>query len=286
MSAMPMTPGLRVLSKLLETHTGQQLAQGRHWRIDTALRPIVRELGLSGLEALAAKASAADGSILATRVVEALLNNETSFYRDVAAFALLERDGFDRLRAARRRERRLRIWCAACSTGQEPYSIAMTMREDRARWAGWDVEIVATDISGSAIAKARHGRYSQFEVQRGLPVRSMLRFFARHEDDWIVTPELRDTVKFGVHNLLDPAPGSFDVILCRNVLMYFPAAIRTSVFERLGDALAPDGILMLGAGETVIGQTRRFVADPDLRGLYAPASGLAGGGARVHGAGD
>jgi chemotaxis protein methyltransferase CheR len=267
-----MTPdqssAIRVLGGLLEARTGQQLVAGRQWRIETALKPVARELGLDGVDALVAKLLRGNEEALATRVVEALLNNETSFFRDPGVFELLNCTAFDRLRAPRRDTKRLRIWSAGCSTGQEPYSIAMQMCEAEARWAGWSIDIAATDVSEATITRARRGRYSQFEIQRGLPVRAMLRWFEQAGEDWVVDNRLRRMIRFAVHSLTTPPPGQFDVILCRNVLMYFAPPVRRAVFERLYEALAPDGVLMLGAGETVIGQTTRFAADPGLRGLY------------------
>jgi chemotaxis protein methyltransferase CheR len=260
---------LRVLGGLLEARTGQQLMAGRSWRIETALRPIARERGLEGLDPLVQQLVAGRDTALATRVVEAMLNNESSFFRDPAVFELLNGPGLDRLRAARRDVRRLRIWSAGCSTGQEAYSLAMMLREADPRWAGWIFDIVGTDVSAAAVARAKMGRYSQFEIQRGLPVRTMLRWFSQHGEDWTIDGSLRRMVRFSQHSLLDAAPARFDVILCRNVMMYFGAPTRSTVFSRLADALDPGGLLMLGAGETVIGQTPMFAADKALRGLYS-----------------
>ncbi len=262
----------RILGGLLEARTGQQLVAGRQWRIETALKPVARSIGRDGIEGLVAELVSAKDDVLATRVVEALLNNETSFFRDPGVYELLSGAAFDRIRSARRDSKKLRIWSAGCSTGQEPYSLAIMLREAEAHWAGWSVDIAATDVSAAAVTQARSGRYSQFEIQRGLPARTMLRWFQQEGDEWVVDNRLRRMVRFATHSLMTPPPGQFDVILCRNVLMYFAPDARRAVFERLNDALAPDGILMLGAGETVIGQTGRFSADPSLRGLYV-ASG-------------
>lgn len=265
------TAALRILGGLLEARTGQQLIAGRQWRIETALKPVARSLGLDGIEALVATMVSAKDDVLATRVVEALLNNETSFFRDPGVFDLLGSDALDRIRAVRKDTKRLRVWSAGCSTGQEAYSMAIMLREAEVRWANWSIDIAATDVSAEAVSRSRRGRYSQFEIQRGLPVRTMLRWFEQHGEEWTVDTRLRRMIRFAVHNLLSPPPGQYDVILCRNVLMYFSPAVRRTVFDRLHEALAPDGVLMLGAGETVIGQTSRFAADPGLRGLYAVA---------------
>ena len=263
---------MRILGGLLEARTGQQLIAGRQWRIETALKPVARSLGLETIDALVATLVSAKDDVIATRVVEALLNNETSFFRDPGVFDLLGSTAFDRIRSARKDTKRLRIWSAGCSTGQEPYSLAIMLRDAETRWAGWTIDIAATDISEAVVSRARRGRYSQFEIQRGLPVRTMLRWFTQNGEEWTVDGQLRRMIRFATHNLLMPPPGQFDVILCRNVLMYFSPAVRNAVFDRLNEALMPDGILMLGAGETVIGQTTRFVSDPNLRGLYSVAT--------------
>jgi len=266
---------VRILGGLLEARTGQHIPAGRTWRVETALKPIVRELGIASIDALAAQIAHRRDPRLTARVIEALLNNESSFFRDPAVFTLLGRKGIERLKASRSHARRLRIWSAGCSTGQEPYSIAMMLREVDILSAGWQVEISATDVSEAAVAKAKSGRYSQFEVQRGLPVRTMLRYFEQKGDHWTIDASLRRSVRFAAHNLLDPAPGKFDLILCRNVMMYFGPETRARVYDRLADALEPGGILMLGAGETVLGQTERFASDPEMRGLYIAAGEMA-----------
>ncbi|MGZ8998264.1 MAG: CheR family methyltransferase, partial [Allosphingosinicella sp.] len=176
-----------------------------------------------------------------------------------------------RLEAARARERKLAIWCAGCSTGQEAYSIAMHFAEQKARWSGWTIDIVGTDVSRSAVEQAKNGVYSQFEVQRGLAVMQMMRWFEEAPGKtWRISPDIQRSVRFQVHSLVEPAPhpGDFDIMLCRNVLLYFSTTMRRTAFARLDAAGADDAVLMLGAGETVIGQSEAFVSDPDCRGLY------------------
>jgi chemotaxis protein methyltransferase CheR len=180
-------------------------------------------------------------------------------------------DALELLRASRASTRRLRIWSTACSTGQEAYSLAMMLRDGGLRWAGWTFDILATDISGEAVERARIGRFSRFEIQRGLPVRTMLRWFREEGEDWTVDPALKRDIRFATHDIRDAPPGRFDLILCRNVLMYFAVPLRTLVFDLMADALDPGGILMLGAGETVLGQTERFASHPEMRGLYMAA---------------
>jgi chemotaxis protein methyltransferase CheR len=252
----------------LEQRTGQRVSNARSWRIDAALRPIVRELGLDSLDALADRLGTSDAR-LATRVTEALLNNETSFFRDMAMFDAMRDNVLPSLRSAGTALKRLRIWSAGCSTGQEAYSLAMMLADDEASWDGWRIDILGTDVSAATVTRARRGAYSQFEIQRGLPVRTMLRCFTQAGDEWVIDPALKQRVRFGAHNLLDPAPGRFDLILCRNILMYLQPEARRAVFDRLAVALEPGGVLMLGAGETVIGQTERFASHRQWRGLYA-----------------
>jgi chemotaxis protein methyltransferase CheR len=264
----------RILSALLESRTGQQLGVARRWRIETALQPVMRERGIDGLDRLVAALVTGREPALSDAVVEALLNNETFFYRDRPSFDLLLGPALSRLEQARRGEKRLAIWCAGCSTGQEAYSIAMRFAEQKLRWSGWTIDILGTDVSRAAIERAGAGLYSQFEVQRGLAVVQMMRWFAeRPGAGWQIASELQAMVRFRVHSLAEPPPqpGRFDIVLCRNVLLYLSPQARREAFARLASAAAPDAVLMLGAGETVIGQTDAFVSDPECRGLYLPA---------------
>lgn len=259
----------RILADLLEARTGQQLAPSRRWRIGSALSGLYREEGLAGPEELIARLGRTDDSSLARRVVEALLNNETYFFRDRAMFDQLSGQVLPDLAARRGSTRRLSIWSVGCSTGQEALSLAMLFLEDP-RWKGWTVDILGTDVSETVVDAARAGCYTQFEVQRGLGVTQMLRWFEDGPGGWRANAELRRRVRFAVHNLLGPSPvaNRFDLILCRNVLLYFEGPTRTRAFERMAAALAGDGRLMLGAGETVIGQTELFVPDAQLTGIY------------------
>ncbi|QDP20475.1 protein-glutamate O-methyltransferase CheR [Sphingomonas xanthus] len=242
----------------------------RRWRIETALAALLRERAIPTLDELITILVMGREPSLATQVVEALLNNETYFFRDRTPFDLLAKAALPKLQQLRHATRRIRIWSAGCSTGQEAYSLAMMFAEDPQRWAGWTIDIVGSDVSESAVRRARDGVYTQFEVQRGLGITQMIRWFEESDDGWRAVEPLRRMVRFQVHNLLEPAPhpGQFDIVLCRNVLLYLNAERRGLVFDRIGQAIAADGWLMLGAGETVIGQTRRFEADPAARGLY------------------
>ncbi len=276
---MELSPfAVRIFNGLLESRTGQQLSENRLWRVESTLQPLMRAYDIDGYDRLATLVAGSRDPILAEAVTEALLNHESFFFRDPPAFGQLVEAIAGRLRDSRQRDRRLRIWCAGCSTGQEPYSLAISFAEKPELWAGWTIDILGTDVSRDAIARARAGVYTQFEIQRGLPVRQMLRWFDSRNEDWHAVADLSRRVKFQVHSLLDIPPSTvpFDVILCRNVLLYFANPVRTAVFERMREAITPDGVLMLGAGETALGQTRRFESDPEIRGFYRPALAQAG----------
>jgi len=265
----------RILAGLLEARTGQQLTLNRRWRLETALSALLRERGIVSIDELITILVMGKEPSLASRVVEALLNNETYFFRDRAPFDLLARAALPRLQERRASSRRIKIWSAGCSTGQEVYSLAMMFAEEPLKWAGWTIDILGTDVSESVLERARTGTYTQFEVQRGLGIAQMIKWFEETPGGWRAVEALRKSVRFQVHNLLEPPPhpGEFDVVLCRNVLLYLNQATREKAFDRLAAAMASDGCLMLGAGETVIGQTRKLVADKDSRGLYVLSSG-------------
>jgi chemotaxis protein methyltransferase CheR len=243
------------------------------------LSSLLRERGIATLDELITILVMGKEPGLSQQVVEALLNNETYFFRDRAPFDLLQRHALPELAKLRHKTKRLRIWSVGCSTGQEAYSLAMLFAEEPLKWNGWTVDILGTDVSTTCIDRARHGIYTQFEVQRGLGVNQMIRWFEECPDGWRAVEALRKPVRFQVHNLLEPAPhpGGFDIVLCRNVLLYLNPEKKSLAFERLASSLAEDGWLMLGAGETVIGQTSRLGADINARGLYR----LVGDGARV-----
>ncbi len=260
----------RILAGLLEARTGQQLTLSRRWRIETALSALMRERGIATLDELITILVMGKEPSLSQMVVEALLNNETYFFRDRAPFDLLQRYALPELATRRHKAKRLRIWSAGCSTGQEVYSLAMLFAEEPEKWRGWTVDILGTDVSTSCVDRARAGTYSQFEVQRGLAIGQMIKWFEECPDGWRAVEPLRRPVRFQVHNLLEPPPhpGGFDIVLCRNVLLYLSPDKKTLAFERLVASMAEDGWLMLGAGETVIGQTTKLGADINARGLY------------------
>jgi chemotaxis protein methyltransferase CheR len=260
----------RILAGLLEARTGQQLTMSRRWRIETALSALMRERGIVTLDELITILVMGKEPSLSQKVVEALLNNETYFFRDRAPFDVLQRHALPELAQRRDKSKRLRIWSAGCSTGQEVYSLSMLFAEEPDKWRGWTIDILGTDVSTSCIDRARAGAYSQFEVQRGLGIAQMIKWFEESADGWRAVEPLRRPVRFQVHNILEPAPhpGDFDIVLCRNVLLYLSPEKKTLAFERIAGSMASDGWLMLGAGETVIGQTGKLGADVNARGLY------------------
>jgi chemotaxis protein methyltransferase CheR len=273
----------RRLAELLKSQTGQDFPAARGWRIGTALSGLFRTHGIASLDQLIARLGLSRHSSLAREVVEALLNNETYFFRDRAIFDLIANKVLPELAERRASTRQLSIWSVGCSTGQEALSLAMLFAEREARWHGWTIRILGTDVSQSMVDAARSACYTPFQIQRGLAVGQMVQFFDETPQGWRAQDRLRRMVRFELHNILDPlpvalgpasvsAPATFDLILCRNVLLYFDDATRARAFERLGSALAPDGWLILGAGETTIGQTDLIAPDRSLPSLYRHAA--------------
>jgi chemotaxis protein methyltransferase CheR len=259
---------INIIGALLEQRTGQQIAANRAWRIETALKTVLRAHELTSVDQLIARLTTTPSGPLADAVVDALLNNETSFFRDTGVLELVVEAAA--AIAAEQPGRRLRIWSAGCSTGQEPYSLAMLFEEAYVTRGLPFPEIVATDVSAATVDRARAGRFSQFEIQRGLPIRRMMTWFNQDGTEWVVRPELARRIQFRRHNLAQDAapPGKFDLILCRNVLFYFPPAMRSRAYQTLRSAIRDGGALLLGAGETVIGQTDAFAPCGRIRGLY------------------
>ena len=262
----------RIIGDLLAQRTGQQLTEGRRWRVSSALAGLFRECGIENVDQLACMLERPGEQQLATRVVEALLNNETYFFRDQAYFSVLANQVLPDLASKRDGKKRLAIWSAGCSTGQEALSLAMIFAEQPGRWKDWKIEILGTDVSGKAIDHARSGCYTQFEIQRGISVSQMLNFFVEDSGHWQAIDSIRSMTRFQQHNILNapPPPGRFDLIMCRNVLLYFDPETRAAAFDRLASGIAPDGWLMLGAGETVVGQTEKFKPAEFGSSLYSP----------------
>jgi chemotaxis protein methyltransferase CheR len=260
------------LRQLLRQRSGLVLSAEKQYLAESRLLPVARKHGLVGLAELVAKLKVAAASPLSVEVVEAMTTNESFFFRDKVPFEHFRLTTLPALMAARAREKRLRIWCAACATGQEPYSLAMSLKGVEPALAGWRVEIVATDISTDVLAKAKAGIYNQFEVQRGLPIQQLVKFFIQVGEAWQIAPEIRAMVSFRPLNLLNDfsSLGTFDLVFCRNVLIYFDQETKIGVLNRLARQMPSDGFLVLGAAETVIGLTDAFKPMADRRGLYVP----------------
>jgi chemotaxis protein methyltransferase CheR len=206
-----------------------------------------------------------------------MTTNETFFFRDKVPFEHFRDTIMPEVLKARAGRKSIRIWCAAGSTGQEPYSLAMSLKEMSAALAGWRVEIIATDLSTEVLEKSKSGVYSQFEVQRGLPIQLLVKYFKQNGELWQIGPELRAMVQHRQLNLLHDFSqlGTFDIVFCRNVLIYFDQDTKISIFGRLAKVMEGDGFLVLGAAETVVGLTDVFKPLPDKRGLYRPSGARA-----------
>jgi chemotaxis protein methyltransferase CheR len=265
-------PDYEYLRKLLKDHSGLDLSADKQYLIESRLLPLSRKCGVPGIGELVQKMKGGSSTIIA-QVVEAMTTNETFFFRDKVPFEHFRDTIMPEVLKARAGRKSIRIWCAAGSTGQEPYSLAMSLKEMGAALAGWRIEIIATDLSTEVLEKSKSGIYSQFEVQRGLPIQLLVKYFKQNGELWQISPELRAMVQHRQLNLLHDFSqlGTFDVIFCRNVLIYFDQDTKISIFGRLAKAMEGDGFLVLGAAETVVGLTDVFKPFPDKRGLYRPS---------------
>jgi chemotaxis protein methyltransferase CheR len=264
-------PDYEYLRKLLKDQSGLDLSADKQYLIESRLVPLSRKAGLAGIPELVQKMKAGSASLVA-QVVEAMTTNETFFFRDKIPFDHFRQSIMPGILKARAARKSIRIWCAAGSTGQEPYSLAMCLKEMESQLAGWRVEIIATDLSQEVLEKSKTGLYSQFEVQRGLPIQLLVKYFKQNGEFWQINPDIRAMVQHRALNLLHDFSqlGTFDVIFCRNVLIYFDQDTKISIFSRLCKIMEPDGFLVLGAAETVVGLTEAFRPYPDKRGLYQP----------------
>jgi chemotaxis protein methyltransferase CheR len=259
------------LQKMLKDRSGLMLSADKKYLLESRLLPLARKNGVAGISELVAKMRGGAEALILD-VVEAMTTNETFFFRDKSPFDHFKETVVPELLRARAGRRSLRIWCAAASTGQEPYSLAMILKEMGAVLGGWRVEIVATDLSPEVLEKSRSGLYTQFEVQRGLPIQLLVKHFTQVGALWQLNADTRALVQFRQFNLLqDFTPlGKFDIIFCRNVLIYFDQATKTDIFSRLVQVNEADGYLFLGAAETVVGLTDRYRICPNRRGVYVP----------------
>jgi chemotaxis protein methyltransferase CheR len=262
------------LRKLVKERSGLVLSADKQYLVESRLLPVARKAGLTGLSNLVQRLKGADAQALTVEVVEAMMTNESFFFRDKIPFDNFRDTIIPSLIAARAAQRRIRIWCAAASTGQEPYSLAMCLKEMAPLVNGWRVDILATDLSNEVLEKAKTGIYSQFEVQRGLPIQLLVKYFTQVGETWQISPEIRAMVQYRPFNLLNDfaSLGMFDIVFCRNVLIYFDQQTKVGVLDRVARLVERDGYFVLGAAETVVGLTDSFKPVPDRRGLYAPNS--------------
>lgn len=265
------------LRNFLKTRSGLALPPEKRYLVESRLAPVCRSFETANLTDLVRSIRGGRNLALEDAVIEAMTTNETFFFRDKGPFDLFRDVLLPRYLTTRSATRHLRIWCAAASTGQEPYSLAMLLDEAAARLSGWKLEIVATDISTDVLSKAKAGLYNQFEVQRGLPIQLLLKHFTQVGDQWQISERIRSKVDYRPLNLIKDFAhlGAFDIIYCRNVLIYFDGPMKSNVLKRVANAMAPDGCLILGAAETVLGLTDALVPDPAHRGLYGKAANAA-----------
>lgn len=259
----------------LKKKSGLTLGSDKTYLLESRLTPIAKKWNHETIESLTKNLRGAAPADMIRDVVEAMTTNETSFFRDGKPFEIFKSVVMPYFLKTRQNKRGLRMWCAAASSGQEPYSLLMTMREMGAQTAGWNTDFLATDINHEILKAARHGAYSQFEVQRGLPIQMLMKYFEQSGDRWQIKEEIRRMVRYEYFNLLDCMAhlGTFDVIFCRNVLIYFDEKTKRDIMNRLAERLSADGFLFLGGAETVIGYTDAFRPHEGSRGLYILKNG-------------
>ena len=264
------TADFEFVATMLRQSSGLFLAPDKGYLIESRLAPVAKKHRCNSIDELIGRLRIARHERLVRDVVEAMTTNESFFFRDVKPFEAFKQKVLPELMSRRATSRSLRIWCAAASTGQEPYSLAMILHEEASTLAGWKVDILATDISTEVLAKASAGIYTQLEVQRGLSIQQLVAHFDKKDMHWQLKPELRGKVLFRPFNLLDnPKPlGLFDMVYCRNVLIYFDQATKLRVLDSIASVMSGDGILVLGGAETVFGVTKSFAAWNDQHGLY------------------
>jgi len=266
-----MTPDeFNFISALLRQLSGLVLTKEKSYLLESRLMPIARKEEMKSIDELIRKIKQSNNKALITQVVEAMTTNESFFFRDIKPFDLFRDHVLPHLLETRAARKSFRIWCAAASSGQEPYSIVMTLMEQQAKLAGWNYEIVGTDISLDILAKASKGAYSQFEVQRGMPITLLVKYFDQVGESWQIKPAVQSKVRYKHFNLLeDPTSlGKFDVVFCRNVLIYFDQKTKGEVLARIAKLMPPDGMLFLGGAETVLGVSNSFKPVPEQRGVY------------------
>lgn len=259
-----------LFAKMLYDKSGLVLTKEKAYLLESRLMPVARRWNLTDLGELAAALRQKMDASLVADIVDAMTTNESSFFRDQKPFDQFRQIVLPRFMESRASAKRLRIWSAACSNGQEPYSLAMILDEMKAKLTGWTIDIIATDLCRDVLEKAKQGIYTQFEVQRGLPITMLVKYFSQVGEKWQINADMRSKIKFQQFNLLEDMRGlgQFDIVFCRNVLIYFDQQTKGKVLESIARQMASDGVLYLGGAETVLGITQTFKPMDGQRGLY------------------
>jgi len=262
------------ICQILKQRSGLVLGNDKAYLLESRLLPVARKYRLASFEDLVRLIRSKGDEAVIKDVVEAMTTNESFFFRDTKPFDQFKQIVLPTLMAARP-NKQIRIWSAACSSGQEAYSLAMILSEMSAQLAGWKIEILGTDLSTEILDRAKEGIYSQFEAQRGLPVTLLVKYFTQTGDRWQINQKIRSMVQYREFNLLnDPRSlGRFDVVFIRNVLIYFDQPTKTRILGSIARRLVPDGVLMLGGAESVFGLSDAFVGQAGLKGVYGHAKG-------------
>jgi chemotaxis protein methyltransferase CheR len=271
-------PEFDFVRRLLQERSAISLDSGKQYLVEARLAPIVRQLKLNSMGDLIAQLRSRPGDDnLFRQIVEAMVTGESSFFRDHHPFEALRKTVIPDLINRRRDERRLNIWCAACSTGQEPYSVALLLREHFPVLAAWKISLLATDLSRPVLDRARKGCYNQIEANRGLPAALLIKYFEQHGTDWQLSPAVRSQVEFRELNLAHAWPPlpPMDLVLIRNVMIYFDVDTKKNILAKLARLLKTDGYLLMGGAETTFGLSDSFQrVEPVKAGFYqlAPSS--------------
>ena len=265
------TEDFELLCGIVKSRSGLSLSPDKAYLLENRLMAVARKWGMNDIDGLAASVRGGPNEELLREITEAMTTNETLFFRDQTPFEQLEKVVLPRLLESRKESRRIRIWSAACSSGQEPYSIAMILKGMGSILDNWRIDICATDISRTMLDKARAGLYTQFEVQRGLPIAMLMKHFRQAGDKWEIDPAIRSMVEYQEFNLLNSSAGlgQFDIVFCRNVLIYLDPPTKSKVLDNVWQQMPADGILYMGGAETVMGVTDKFQPVSDHRGMYS-----------------
>ena len=259
------------LSTLVQDKSGIVLSEDKAYLLTSRLNPVATQHGFASIDDMVAAMKLGRTSTrIEEEIVDAMTTNESYFFRDRTPFESFDQDIVPYFVQARSADRKLRIWCAAASSGQEPYSLAILLKEAAHKFAGWRTDILGTDISSEILEKARTGLYSQFEVQRGMPIQMLAKYFEKRGEMWQIDSAIRAMVEYRRFNLLDRMVGlgTFDIVFCRNVLIYFDRETKADILSRISQQMSSDGVLVLGAAETVIGISSVFEPVQGQRGFF------------------